>query len=159
MFTALDALNRVSILHADVKPDNIMLANNDDLKVKLIDFGMAFQDSEVCTGIVVQPVPYRYLYYVSFAGVVLILPSDLQLTLRLSSSGLQKCSSACRSVTALTCGEWAVSSCTFTSKRISSLFAVNIKWSDRHLSHTSKTRRKLFHSHRFTSALLAFVGR
>uniref|UniRef100_H3BWM2 Protein kinase domain-containing protein n=1 Tax=Tetraodon nigroviridis TaxID=99883 RepID=H3BWM2_TETNG len=36
-----------------------MLANNDDLKVKLIDFGMAFQDSEVCPGIVVQPVPYR----------------------------------------------------------------------------------------------------
>lgn len=56
----MDALNRVRILHADVKPDNIMLANNDDLKVKLIDFGMAFQDSEVCTGIVVQPVPYRY---------------------------------------------------------------------------------------------------
>lgn len=65
MFTALDALNRVSILHADVKPDNIMLANNDDLKVKLIDFGMAFQDSEVCPGIVVQPVPYRYLSYIS----------------------------------------------------------------------------------------------
>lgn len=63
----MEALNRVSILHADVKPDNIMLANNDDLKVKLIDFGMAFQDSEVCTGIVVQPVPYRYLYYISSA--------------------------------------------------------------------------------------------
>lgn len=67
MFTALDALNHVSILHADVKPDNIMLANNDDLKVKLIDFGMAIQDSEVCPGIVVQPVPYRYLSHVSSA--------------------------------------------------------------------------------------------
>lgn len=70
MFTALDALNRVSILHADVKPDNIMLANNDDLKVKLIDFGMAFQEAEVCPGIVVQPVPYRYLSHVSSAVVV-----------------------------------------------------------------------------------------
>lgn len=79
MFTALDALNRVSILHADVKPDNIMLANNDDLKVKLIDFGMAFQDSEVCPGIVVQPVPYRYLSYISVFVFLffLILPSDL----------------------------------------------------------------------------------
>lgn len=80
MFTALDALNRVSILHADVKPDNIMLANNEDLKVKLIDFGMAFQDSEVCPGIVVQPVPYRYLSYISvffFFFFFLILPSDL----------------------------------------------------------------------------------
>lgn len=79
MFSALDALNRVSILHADVKPDNIMLANNDDLKVKLIDFGMAFQDSEVCPGIVVQPVPYRYLSYISvFVSLFfLILPSDV----------------------------------------------------------------------------------
>lgn len=38
-----------------------MLTNGNDLKVKLIDFGMAFQESEVSPGIVVQPVPYRYL--------------------------------------------------------------------------------------------------
>ncbi|XP_056889623.1 homeodomain-interacting protein kinase 2-like [Takifugu flavidus] len=36
-----------------------MCIKSKGLKVKLIDFGMAYQDSEVIQGIVVQPVPYR----------------------------------------------------------------------------------------------------
>lgn len=62
MFMVLDALARVRILHADIKPDNIMLANENNLKVKLIDFGMAYEDSEIEKGIIVQAVPYRCFF-------------------------------------------------------------------------------------------------
>lgn len=61
-----------------------MLINSNGLKVKLIDFGLAYQDSEVIQGIVVQPVPYRYLspscllYY--FYGVLFTLFTYCTLT-------------------------------------------------------------------------------
>ncbi|KAF7643706.1 hypothetical protein LDENG_00234930, partial [Lucifuga dentata] len=57
---ALHALKRIGVIHSDIKLD-IMLVNNQDqpYKVKLIDFGVALQSSEVKRGMIVQPVPYR----------------------------------------------------------------------------------------------------
>lgn len=81
----MDALHHVNILHADIKPDNIMLTNSNGLKAKLIDFGMAYEDSEVIQGMVVQPVPYRYHLFPScllycFHGLLYALFSYCTLT-------------------------------------------------------------------------------
>lgn len=146
-----------------------MLTNSNGLKAKLIDFGMAYQDSEVVQGTLVQAVQYRYLspscLLYCFHGVLYALVSYctdwlyyLTEPSRLSSSGLQKCSSACRSATVLTCGAWAVSSCTFISKKIPSLFALNMKSWGTHLSHTSRTRPKVLCFHKFTWAVCSFTS-
>lgn len=92
-------------------------------------------------------------FYTHFSHIAFWLLTDSS---HLASSGLQKCSSACRSATVLTCGGWAVSSCTFTSKKISSLFPLNIKWWETHLSHTSRTRPKVLH--KFTWAVCFFTS-
>ncbi|KAI3372749.1 hypothetical protein L3Q82_023213, partial [Scortum barcoo] len=63
MLTALDALKNIGVIHADIKPDNIMLSNNQDglsgLRVKLIDFGLSITTSQVTPGMVIQPLGYR----------------------------------------------------------------------------------------------------
>ena len=43
MATALELLRSINIVHADLKPDNIMTVDhtNQPLRVKLIDFGFA----------------------------------------------------------------------------------------------------------------------
>lgn len=39
-----------------------MFVGKGDLKVKLIDFGLAFYDGDAPTGTIMQPVSYRCLY-------------------------------------------------------------------------------------------------
>ncbi|CAF87113.1 unnamed protein product, partial [Tetraodon nigroviridis] len=41
LFLALSDLKRLGILHTDLKPDNIMLVDEKELKIKVIDFGLA----------------------------------------------------------------------------------------------------------------------
>ncbi|XP_027144503.1 homeodomain-interacting protein kinase 1 isoform X2 [Larimichthys crocea] len=58
MLVVLDALKGLGVLHTDIKPDNIMLVNQQDqpFRVKLIDFGEAISIADV------QPAGYRYLH-------------------------------------------------------------------------------------------------
>ncbi|CAF94713.1 unnamed protein product, partial [Tetraodon nigroviridis] len=39
LFLALSDLKRLGILHTDLKPDNVMLVDEKELKMKLMDFG------------------------------------------------------------------------------------------------------------------------
>uniref|UniRef100_A0A8D3E3D6 Protein kinase domain-containing protein n=1 Tax=Scophthalmus maximus TaxID=52904 RepID=A0A8D3E3D6_SCOMX len=61
MLVALNALRSRRIVHADIKPDNIMLVNHklQPLKVKLIDFGMAHTVAELSLGDKIQYLSYR----------------------------------------------------------------------------------------------------
>ncbi|KAI3366049.1 hypothetical protein L3Q82_009885, partial [Scortum barcoo] len=63
MLTVLDALRGIGIIHSDIKPDNIMLCNNQDghpgVRVKLTDFGVSFTASKATPGMVIQPLGYR----------------------------------------------------------------------------------------------------
>ncbi|CAJ1053025.1 homeodomain-interacting protein kinase 1-like [Xyrichtys novacula] len=70
LLTAFVALKGISVIHADLKLDNVMLINqeNQPFRVKLIDFGLALHNSEVTTGLTVQALGYRA------AEVILGLP-------------------------------------------------------------------------------------
>ncbi|XP_029912981.1 homeodomain-interacting protein kinase 2-like [Myripristis murdjan] len=59
--TALSHLKGIGIIHADIKPENIMIVDHQEpLRVKLIiDFGIACHVSEVNRGSVVQSLRYR----------------------------------------------------------------------------------------------------
>ncbi|XP_077437762.1 homeodomain-interacting protein kinase 1-like isoform X2 [Vanacampus margaritifer] len=61
LLTAFEALKGIQIIHADLKPDNIMLVNHscEPLRVKLIDFGCSLQTSAVTLGMTIQPMGYR----------------------------------------------------------------------------------------------------
>uniref|UniRef100_A0A3Q3BI36 Protein kinase domain-containing protein n=1 Tax=Kryptolebias marmoratus TaxID=37003 RepID=A0A3Q3BI36_KRYMA len=59
MLVALDALKSIGLVHGDIKPDNIMLVDRSSLNVKLIDFGLAFQTSQIKKGWLVQNPSYR----------------------------------------------------------------------------------------------------
>ena len=58
---AVQALNTLGITHTDLKGDNILFVNRRDqqLKVKLIDFGLAAHISDVPLGDTLQPPAYR----------------------------------------------------------------------------------------------------
>ena len=45
--------------HADIKPNNIMFVNGETMKIKLIDFGLAFKVSKDMQGCKLQNVGYR----------------------------------------------------------------------------------------------------
>ncbi|KAK1886281.1 Homeodomain-interacting protein kinase 2 [Dissostichus eleginoides] len=59
--TALLHLEALEIIHADIKPENIMVVNRwqHPLQVKLIDFGLARHVSEAVPGTAVQSLWYR----------------------------------------------------------------------------------------------------
>ncbi len=59
--TALCRLRSMEIVHADLKPDNVMVVDSQQqpLKVKLIDFGLARPVSAVQPGVCVQTTWYR----------------------------------------------------------------------------------------------------
>ncbi|XP_034738836.1 homeodomain-interacting protein kinase 2-like [Etheostoma cragini] len=61
LLVAFEALKSIGIIHADLKPDNVMLVNHhkEPFRVKLIDFGLALPLSEVKVGMSVQPYAYR----------------------------------------------------------------------------------------------------
>uniref|UniRef100_A0A3Q2PRB0 Protein kinase domain-containing protein n=1 Tax=Fundulus heteroclitus TaxID=8078 RepID=A0A3Q2PRB0_FUNHE len=62
MFT-LDFLQDVGIVHADLKPENIMIVDRGQqaMRVKIIDFGLALKNPEEHTGTVLQTLWYRYV--------------------------------------------------------------------------------------------------
>ncbi|XP_028290873.1 homeodomain-interacting protein kinase 3-like [Gouania willdenowi] len=61
LLVALQGLKSVRVMHGDIKPDNVMLADIDEdpVRVKLVDFGMASSFSSVCPGMILQPIGYR----------------------------------------------------------------------------------------------------
>uniref|UniRef100_A0A3B3ZUU2 Protein kinase domain-containing protein n=1 Tax=Periophthalmus magnuspinnatus TaxID=409849 RepID=A0A3B3ZUU2_9GOBI len=56
---ALEALMNLSIIHRDIKLDNVMVSTQKPLCVKLIDFGLATRTSEAEQGSSFFPVCYR----------------------------------------------------------------------------------------------------
>uniref|UniRef100_A0A3B3HWY0 Protein kinase domain-containing protein n=1 Tax=Oryzias latipes TaxID=8090 RepID=A0A3B3HWY0_ORYLA len=70
MFQALQALKSIGVVHCDIKLDNIMFADKQSLKFKLIDFGVAVETKELSTEIVIQVNPFRA------PEVILGLPLD-----------------------------------------------------------------------------------
>ncbi|XP_034552567.1 homeodomain-interacting protein kinase 1-like isoform X2 [Notolabrus celidotus] len=56
LLVALDALKGLGILHTDIKLDNVMLVSQDQIQVKLIDFGEARPVSSVELGELCQPI-------------------------------------------------------------------------------------------------------
>uniref|UniRef100_A0A3P9NL70 Protein kinase domain-containing protein n=1 Tax=Poecilia reticulata TaxID=8081 RepID=A0A3P9NL70_POERE len=61
LLVALNALKSAGLVHADIKPDNIMFVNHrsQPLKVKLIDFGLAVKVSKLWFVGTVQAIGYR----------------------------------------------------------------------------------------------------
>ncbi|XP_041646135.1 homeodomain-interacting protein kinase 1-like [Cheilinus undulatus] len=61
LLVALDALRGLGIIHSDIKPDNVMVANRKDqnVRAKLIDFGVAKKTRDVKPGLKIQPRGYR----------------------------------------------------------------------------------------------------
>nr|XP_057917982.1 homeodomain-interacting protein kinase 2-like isoform X2 [Doryrhamphus excisus] len=61
LLTAFEALKGIGVIHADLKPDNIMLVNHscEPFRVKLIDFGCSLHTSNVIPGMIIQPMGYR----------------------------------------------------------------------------------------------------
>lgn len=61
MLVALEALKRLHVVHADIKPNNIMMVNHKlyPFKVKLIDFGVACPVSEIHHTHLLQKIGFR----------------------------------------------------------------------------------------------------
>lgn len=60
LFTALSELKKLGILHTNVTPDNVMLADEEDLRIKIINFRLAFLESEATPGIRIQAPGLRW---------------------------------------------------------------------------------------------------
>uniref|UniRef100_A0A3P9KR54 Protein kinase domain-containing protein n=1 Tax=Oryzias latipes TaxID=8090 RepID=A0A3P9KR54_ORYLA len=59
MFQALHALKSVGVVHGDIKLDNIMFAEEESLRIKLIDFGFAMKAKNLLKGTNIQVTPFR----------------------------------------------------------------------------------------------------
>ncbi|XP_039979263.1 homeodomain-interacting protein kinase 1-like [Xiphias gladius] len=61
LLMAFDALKGIGVVHANLKPDNIMLVNHpaEPFRVKLVDFGVSFNTSEERQGMIIQPLGCR----------------------------------------------------------------------------------------------------
>ncbi|XP_029681920.1 homeodomain-interacting protein kinase 2-like [Takifugu rubripes] len=59
LFMALEALNTVGVIHTDIKLDNIMFVKWYDLRIKVIDFGLAIRDTNIIVGKKLQALGYR----------------------------------------------------------------------------------------------------
>uniref|UniRef100_A0A3B3IAH7 Protein kinase domain-containing protein n=1 Tax=Oryzias latipes TaxID=8090 RepID=A0A3B3IAH7_ORYLA len=70
MFQALKALKSIGVVHCDIKLDNIMFADKNSLKFKLIDFGLAVESKELPIGTEIQVTRFRA------PEVILGLPLD-----------------------------------------------------------------------------------
>ncbi|XP_024123411.1 homeodomain-interacting protein kinase 2 [Oryzias melastigma] len=70
MFQALSGLKSSGVVHGDIKLDNIMFVEEESLKIKLIDFGLARKAKELVTGSNIQITPFRA------PEVILGLPMD-----------------------------------------------------------------------------------
>ncbi|KAM7420123.1 hypothetical protein PAMA_014707 [Pampus argenteus] len=61
LLVTLNTLRSIGVVHADIKPDNVMLVNHQlhPFKLKLIDFGLAKKSFLLMQGNIVQALPYR----------------------------------------------------------------------------------------------------
>ncbi|XP_059209532.1 homeodomain-interacting protein kinase 1-like [Centropristis striata] len=59
--TALEFLKNIGLVHADLKPENIMIVDHfrQPLRVKVIDFGLTCNHPEAQTGVILQSLWYR----------------------------------------------------------------------------------------------------
>ncbi|KAL7405878.1 hypothetical protein ABVT39_009117 [Epinephelus coioides] len=59
--TALEFIKHAGVVHADLKPENIMMVDHvwQPLRIKIIDFGIACRDPEARTGQILQTLWYR----------------------------------------------------------------------------------------------------
>lgn len=62
LFIALSELKKLKIIHADIKADNIMVADGKGLRIKLIDFGMAMFNHEAKKGTILQAASLRLFH-------------------------------------------------------------------------------------------------
>ncbi|XP_068447686.1 putative dual specificity tyrosine-phosphorylation-regulated kinase 3 homolog isoform X3 [Clinocottus analis] len=59
LLNGLQSLKAAGVIHANIKPQNIMLKREMPLNVQLIGFGCAIAAAEVQRGVIMQPVAYR----------------------------------------------------------------------------------------------------
>jgi non-specific serine/threonine protein kinase len=52
VLNALDYMHKVSMVHTDIKPENILLCNSHTYNVKLVDFGNTVAVAEPCLGLI-----------------------------------------------------------------------------------------------------------
>lgn len=59
--TALEFIKHAGVVHADLKPENIMMVDHvrQPLRIKIIDFGIACRDPEARTDQILQTLWYR----------------------------------------------------------------------------------------------------
>lgn len=60
LLAALADLKKLGILHTDLKPDSVMFADEDDLRIKIISFGLALLEHEATPGITIQAPGIRW---------------------------------------------------------------------------------------------------